>query len=191
VIEVKNHSKAVGRPALLITDMISAWDFPDAQTLVRAALRIAPRITDLKRRFEGRDLPVIYANDNRGRWRSDFRQQVEAAEGAGGPGTTIARLLAPMPGNFFILKPKHSAFFCTPLELLLQDLRVGKLLIVGVSSDQCILMTASDARMRNLDVTIPRDCVAGLTTARTRAALRYFDTVLQVNTAASPRIRGL
>lgn len=78
---------------------------------------------------------MIYANDNAGRWRSDFRTLIAEATRAGGPGGEIAELLAPDEDDYFLLKPKQSAFFGTPLELLLQHLKVDRLLLTGVASD--------------------------------------------------------
>src|SRR4051794_34567089 len=81
--------------ALLIVDMISGWDFPDAAPLLRQASPIAPSIALLKKRCLAAGAPVIYANDNRGHWRSDFRHVVRAALDQANPGATIARQLEP------------------------------------------------------------------------------------------------
>jgi nicotinamidase-related amidase len=174
--------------ALLITDMISTWNFPHGGRLLTGATAIAPRIARLKARCRAADAPVIYANDNRGRWRSDFRQLVAMAVEQGGAAAAIVQQLAPEPDDFFVLKPKHSAFFATPVELLLQYLRIERLIITGVAADQCVLLTATDARMRSRSV-IPRDCIAAETAARTRAAIRYFDEVLAVPTTPAARLR--
>jgi nicotinamidase-related amidase len=181
--------RAVGATALLIVDMISCWDFPDARTLLPQALRIAPRIAALKARCHRAGVPVVYANDNRGQWRSDFRHLVDAALHAPGLGQEIARALAPDDDDYFVLKPKHSAFFATPLHLLLQHLEVRRLLIAGVASDQCVTHSAVDARMRDFDVIVPGDCVASHTAARNRRALQHFDEALNVPTTPSTKLR--
>jgi len=144
--------------ALLIIDMISDWQFPDAQDLLPRAQAIAPHIADLKRRCRDAGVPVIYANDNRGRWRSDFRQVVELS--LQGEGAGITRTLLPDDDDYFLLKPKHSAFFCTPLDLLLQHLKVNRLVLTGVATDQCIATTAVDAKMHDYEVEVPDDCIA-------------------------------
>ena len=175
--------------ALLITDMISLWDFPNARALRTAARRIADPIARLKHRFRAAQAPIVYANDNRGRWRSDLRQLVELSLDAGRHAAEITTLLAPEVDDYFVLKPKHSAFLATPLEILLAHLHVRRLVITGVAADQCVLMSAADARMRNLEVMIPRDCVGAETRPRTRAAVLYFERVLQVATPESARVR--
>jgi nicotinamidase-related amidase len=183
------HRRIGDAAALLIVDMISGWDFPDAAALLAQAARAAPRIASLGERCRRRGLPVIYANDNRGQWRSDFPRLVREAMAQGGAGERIARLFEPAPNDYFVLKPKHSAFFDTPLELLLRHLEVRHLVVSGVSSDQCVLHTVADARMRDFQVQVPADCVATQSAARNRWAIRYFREVMGVSTVDSGRVR--
>jgi nicotinamidase-related amidase len=183
---------APGGSALLVIDMISGWDYPDAAPVLARALAIAPRVQRLAERCRAAGVPVIYASDNRGRWRSDQRELVRAALAEGRedtPGARLTRALAPQGDDYFVLKPRHSAFFATPLELLLRDLGAARVVLAGVSADQCVLATAGDARMRQLDVVVPRDCVAAPTPARTRAAVRHFAEVLGVPTPLGSRVR--
>ena len=174
---------------LLVIDMITCWDFPDADKLLPQAARIAPAIAALKARCRRAGVPVVYANDNRGQWRSDFRQVVSQSMVAGGQGARITSQLAPDEDDYFVLKPKHSAFFGTPLDLLLQHLKAHRLILTGVSSDQCVLSTATDARMRDYEVLVPADCVASQTAARNKGAIGHFTEVLGVPTTPSTRLR--
>lgn len=174
--------------ALLIIDMISPWDFPDARKLLPGARGIAKAISALKRRCHEAGAPVVYANDNRGRWRSNFPEVVQCSLDAGGPAAEITRALMPGPDDYFVLKPSQSAFFGTPLELLLRHLQARCIVVAGVASDQCVLSTALDARMRSLDVIVPRDCVASQTLARSRAVLQQFEKVHVLPTPPAARI---
>jgi len=183
--------RAAGATALLIIDMISSWDFPDATPLLAQAVAIAPPIARLKARCRRAGVPVIYANDNRGQWRSDFRQVFENALAQGGPGAQITQQLAPDEDDYFVLKPKHSAFFSTPLHLLLQHLQAHRLILTGVASDQCVVTSAVDARMRDYEVVVPADCVAAQSAARNRRALEHFEEALDVRTTVSARVRLL
>ena len=172
---------------LLIVDMVSDWQFPDAEALLAGARAVAPAIAALKRRCRERGVPVIYANDNQGRWRSDFRAVVQSS--LGGAGADITRTLMPGDEDYFLLKPRHSAFFATPLELLLQALQARRLVLAGVSSDQCILNTAVDARMRDYEVEVPRDCVATQGDERQAWVLKHFGEALNVPTPPSSGLR--
>ena len=175
--------------ALLVIDMVSTWRFPSARGLLGAALQIAPAIAQLKARCKSAGLPVVYANDNQGRWRSDWRQLMDAALAAGGDGARVAELLAPDEDDYFVLKPMHSAFFATPMQLLLQHLQVRHLILAGVASDQCVLATAAAARMHGLQVSVPRDVVAAPTAVRTQASIQHFEQVLKLRTTPGPRLR--
>jgi nicotinamidase-related amidase len=175
--------------ALLIIDMISTWDFPDAEKLAPGALTVAPRIAALKRRCERSAIPVIYVNDNRDRWRSEFRELAQEAAAASATGAALARWLTPTESDYSVLKPKHSAFYATPLDLLLRHLRVARLLITGVATDMCIAMSAAEARMRDYEVVVPRDCVATLSTARNARTVRALEEVHHLKTTVSTRIR--
>jgi nicotinamidase-related amidase len=180
---------AAAGTAVVVVDMISCWDFPDADKLLRGAQRIAPRIAALKMRCRKAGVPVIYANDNRGRWRSDFPALVGLSLGCGGPGAAITRTLEPAREDYFVLKPSYSAFFGTPLELLLRYLKVHRIAITGVASDQCVLSTVLEARMRSFEVLVPSDCVATQSAPRNRAVLRQLEEVHEVPTLPASRIR--
>jgi nicotinamidase-related amidase len=182
-------STATGGMALLVVDMISSWDFSDADKLGRAALAIAPRIGALKRRCVSAGVPVVYVNDNRGRWRSEFREIVRTSIAESATGRAIAEHLLPGDDDYSVLKPKHSAFYATPLDLLLRHLRVQRLLVTGVASDQCIVMSASEARMRDYEVIVPGDCVGAQTAARNAGALRHLREAYRIDTTESSRLR--
>lgn len=183
------ESRARHGLALLITDMIGTWDFPDADKLAPRAIAMAPRLAALKARCRRGGAAVIYANDNQGRWRSDFRRLVEMAEAAGGAGARIAALLEPGDDDYFVLKPKHSAFFATPLDLLLRHLHVRRLIVTGVAADACIAATAAEAHARDYEVLVPEDCVAAQTKAREQRALGQLRDAIGVRTTASSRVR--
>jgi nicotinamidase-related amidase len=180
---------ASGHMALLIVDMISCWDFPDADKLLPGALQMMPRLARLKARCRDARVPVIYANDNRGGWRSDSRELVEKSEACGGDAARISEGLRPTGEDYFLLKPRHSAFWGTPLELLLRHLKVRCIIVTGVSSDQCVLLTAGAARMRDLDVIVPRDGVATQSRQRAAAAHLIFSEAMGLPTTPCARLR--
>ena len=174
--------------ALLIVDMVNPFDFEGAERLRGPALRAARQIAKLRARFDRAQAPVIYANDNFMDWQGDFSDLLAACLAKGAPGAPIARLLQPGPTHYYVLKPKHSAFHDTPLEILLEKLQVRRLAITGVSTDSCILASAQDAHLREFPLWIPEDCTAAETPARKRRVLEVmrisFDAVTY---ASSPR----
>ena len=108
--------------ALLLIDVINDFDFPEADQLLSYARPRARNLLDLKRRAQKAGVPIIYVNDNFGRWKSDFRRTVDHCEQRG-RGRDVVRLLRPEESDYFVLKPKHSGFFSTTLETLLRYLQ--------------------------------------------------------------------
>jgi nicotinamidase-related amidase len=165
--------------ALLLIDVINHMDFEGSEALVRHAVPMAHRIAALKRRARDADIPVIYINDNFGRWQSDFRSVVEHCLNDGVPGEEVARILEPEEDDYFVLKPKHSAFFATTLDTLLSYLGAKTLILTGVAGNICILFSANDAYMRDYHIVVPADCVASNTTEENRYALQQIQQVLK------------
>lgn len=163
--------------ALILIDVINGFDFEGSEKLASDALEAAPRILALRRAAHAARVPVIYVNDNFGRWRSDFHAIVAACADPGQPGSSVSRLLAPEERDYFVLKPRHSAFYCTALELLLERLGVRTLVLVGFATNICVLYTASDAHMRGYQVVVPSDCTASNTDELTRHALEHMRLV--------------
>jgi nicotinamidase-related amidase len=176
------------RVALLLIDVINDMQFEGAERLVRHALPMARHLERLKKRAREAGIPAIYVNDNFGRWRSDFRRLVEYCTTQDVPGREISQLLRPDPEDYFVLKPMHSGFFGTTLDMLLQELGVSTLILTGVAANICVLFTANDAYMRHLRVYVPEDCVASNTPRENRYALAQMETVLKAVTTPSGRL---
>lgn len=167
-----------GDVALLIIDVINDLEFDGGENLLKFALPMSNRLAKLKQHFCEARLPVIYANDNFGRWKSDFRFQVAHCLNSHVRGQPIVEKLKPDDEDFFVLKPKHSAFFATTLDVLLQHLQIKRLVITGMATDICVLFTGNDAYMRDYQVIVPRDCVAANTQEQSNAALQLLQRVL-------------
>lgn len=167
--------------ALLIIDMINDLEFPEGDQFLAPTVAVAERIAALKARARSLQIPVVYVNDNFGRWRSDFNELVDHCLNDGVRGQRLAELLRPEPDDYVVLKPKHSAFFATTLETLLTYLQSKRLILTGISADVCVQFTANDAYMRDFALHVPADCVTAGAPAHTQAALDYMERVLQAD----------
>jgi nicotinamidase-related amidase len=165
--------------ALLLMDVINYLEFPEGEQLLRYALPMASRVLDLKRRAKAVGIPVVYVNDNFGRWRSDFTSQVEHCLKDGVRGQPLTEILLPEADDYFVLKPKHSGFFSTTLDILLEHLATKTLILTGIAGNNCVLFTANDAYMRDFALIVPRDCVAPNTEQLNRDALEQMRSVLK------------
>jgi len=171
--------------ALLLIDVINGLEFPEGEQLLRHALPMARNILALKRRAKEAGIPAIYANDNFGRWQSNFPDLVESCSRPDSRGRELARVLEPDAEDLSVLKPRHSAFYGTPLEFLLVELGVRRLVIVGLVTEMCVLFTAHDAYVRKFDMWIPEDCVASVDPQVHARTLTHCRDVLGIDTRAS------
>ena len=145
---------------LILIDLINDFEFDGADEMFTNTLAIAQPIANLKKHAKSAGIPVIYVNDNFGKWQSDFRKLVDHCLEDNVKGRPIAKLLRPDEQDYFVLKPKHSAFYATSLELLLRYLKAHTLILTGIAGNICVLFTANDGYMRDFDLVIPQDCIA-------------------------------
>ena len=172
--------------ALLLVDVINDFNFPEADLMLPRAIAAAAQISSLRQHAQRENVPVIYVNDNFGRWRSDFNATVENALKS--KGRAVAERLRPGPDDYFVLKPKHSGFFSTTLEILLHYLGVRSVVIAGFAGNICVLFTAADAHMRDLDLSIPADATASNTVEENQAALALMASVFKADTRPAAEV---
>jgi nicotinamidase-related amidase len=174
--------------ALLLIDVINDLEFSSGEQLLTHALPVAERLAALKRRAKQARVPVIYVNDNFGKWQSDFKSVLRHCLEEDVRGKSVAELLKPEEDDYFVLKPKHSGFFSTTLDTLLDYLQVKILILTGLTGDICVLFTANDAYMRDFHLLIPSDCVASADADENRHALEHMQRVLKADTRTSTEI---
>ena len=174
--------------ALLLIDVINDLEFSSGEALLRHALPVAEKLAALKRRAKASQVPVIYVNDNFGKWQSDFKSVLKHCLEEDVRGKPLAQLLKPEEDDYFVLKPKHSGFFSTTLDTLLDYLQVKILILTGLTGDICVLFTANDAYMRDFHLVIPADCVASADADENRHALEHMQRVLKADTRPSTEI---
>jgi nicotinamidase-related amidase len=170
---------------LVLIDFINPLDFDGADSLAPAALEAALATAKLKHRCDRFGYRSIYANDNYGLWQSNFADVWRDCVRRAGPARKLAETLRPSPTDFTILKPRHSAFYCTPLELLLTQLKARRLILTGLAADNCVLFTAMDAYVRQFQLWIPGDCVAAESEDAKANVLDYMARVLKAETRAA------
>jgi nicotinamidase-related amidase len=174
--------------ALLLIDVINDLEWEGGDAMLEHALPMAERIAALARRAREAGIPVVYVNDNYGKWQSDFRQVVEHCLGDGVRGLPLAKLLHPAEDDYFVLKPKHSGFYSTTLDTLLDYLGAKTLILTGIAANNCVLFTASDAFMRDFNLVVPPDCVASSDAETNRVAVEQMRTVLHADTTESTEL---
>ena len=145
---------------LILIDVISDFEFEDGEKLFKNALPMAKNLAALKKKAKKAKISVIYVNDNFGKWQSDFKKLLAHSLDEAVRGSKIVEMVAPDEDDYFVLKPKHSGFYSTTLEILLKHLQSKTLILTGVATDICVLFTANDAYLRDYKIVVPSDCVA-------------------------------
>jgi nicotinamidase-related amidase len=184
----RNSTTERHRAALLLIDVINDMDFDGSEALVRLAEPMAKKLRALKRRVRAAGVPTIYINDNFGKWRSDFRATVEYCLKAKVPGHNVAMMLKPDAKDYFVLKPKQSAFYGTTLDMLLRELGTKTVILTGIAGDNCVLFSANDAYMRDLKLCIPSDCIASNSEPENQYALQLMKKVVKADITPSTEL---
>jgi nicotinamidase-related amidase len=174
--------------ALLLIDVINDFDFEEGEQLLELALPVGKNIAELKKRANAAGIPSIYVNDNFGRWQSDFKKIVAHCSREDARGKAFVKLLLPDDDDYFVLKPKHSGFYSTTLELLLTHLGARNLILTGIAGNNCVLFTANDAYMRDFKLFIPADCVVSNTGQENEHALKQMETVLKADVTIASKL---
>lgn len=174
--------------ALLLIDVINDLEFPEKEQILPFIGPMAHSILELKRRAKRAGVPVVYVNDNFGRWQSNFNAQIEHCLDDDVAGKELVELLKPDDDDYFVLKAKHSGFYSTSLDLLLDYLQTKTAIVAGLAADICVLFTANDAYQRDFQVVVPEDCTASNTTEDRDFALRQMRKILKADTRPAREI---
>ena len=174
--------------ALLLIDVINDLDFEGNESLVKHARVMADRIAVLKQRARKAGIVCIYVNDNFGIWQSDFKTQVQHCLRPGVCGRFLIEKLKPEARDYFVLKPKHSGFYSTTLDIVLRYLETHTLILTGIAGDRCVLFTANDAYLREYRIVVPSDCVCSNNPKQNRQALELMERVLKADIRVSKKL---
>ena len=163
-----------GGTAVVVIDMINTYEHPDAEVLVHSVRQALPGVRRVLARARAAGVDVIYVNDNFGRWRSHHDELLDIA--LKGPYSELVEPVRPDEESLFVVKARHSIFFQTPLEYLLRQNGISRIVLCGQVTEQCVLYSALDAHIRHFEVTVVRDAVAHIHPALAEAALRMMET---------------
>jgi nicotinamidase-related amidase len=172
--------------ALLVIDMLNAYDFEDADKVAASASDAVPRIAELIERARGDDVPLIYVNDNYGDWNSSIEELVERALEGNHP--ELVEPIRPDGEEWFVIKARHTVFYGTPLEYLLQAQGIDRLVLTGQVTEQCILYSALDAYVRHIEVAVARDAVAHIYEELAEASLAMMERNMSAQIAPGAEI---
>jgi nicotinamidase-related amidase len=181
-------------PVLLIIDMLQdfldPWDTSERRTLVTST-------NDLIGMMRARGFPVIWVRQEfEPDLRDAFREMKRSGMRVTIKGTRGAELLPELrveAADRVLIKKRYSAFFRTPLEEWLAELKPDGLILAGVNTHACVRMTAIDAYQRDWEVILAADCIGSYDREHHEVSLRYMrDKIAEVlsNSEIATRLDG-
>jgi nicotinamidase-related amidase len=165
--------------ALLVIDIMNPFDFSHGETLAQHAKKIVGPINDLRNYCKKHGRPVIYINDHYELWKADLELIYDKCHNK--TSSDIITPLRPDEDDFFLIKPKHSAFYGTALNTLLHHLSVKNIILTGIAGNICVLFTANDAYMREFGLFVPNNAIASVSEEDNHYALTMMKNVLKAN----------
>ncbi|MGW7264049.1 cysteine hydrolase family protein [Streptomyces sp. NPDC054842] len=174
------------KTALIVVDMINTYEHEDAEVLVDSVRETLPAMRRLIGRAREQGADVIYVNDNFGRWRSHHDELLHAA--LQGPHADLVEPIRPDGESLFVVKARHSIFYQTPLEYLLNEQGIGHIVMCGQVTEQCVLYSALDAHIRHFRVTVPSDAVAHIHADLAQASFRMMQRNMNADVVPADQI---
>jgi nicotinamidase-related amidase len=163
----------MARTALIVVDMLSPYDHEDAEKLAASVAEQLPQMVELRdRAARAEDTLTVYVNDNYERWHSMREDLIRSALDGRRP--DLVEPLLPDEAAPFIAKGRHSIFYQTSVDHLLQVEQVKRVVLCGQVTEQCIQYSALDAYMRGYEVSVPSDAVAHIEPEWARTALEMM-----------------
>jgi nicotinamidase-related amidase len=175
--------------ALIVVDMLNPYDHEDADALAESVEGIVEPVRTLLDGAADSELDVIYVNDNYNDWNSS--QEELARRALGGRHPDLVEPVLPPDEASFVIKARHSIFYGTPLEHLLHERGVERLLLCGQVTEQCILYSALDAYVRRFEVAVASDAVAHIDVSLADAALHMMERNMRAQIVESRKFHSL
>jgi nicotinamidase-related amidase len=173
--------------ALLVVDMLNTYEHDDAEVLAETVRAAIPQMAALIERARNDEVPIVHVNDNYGDWNSSSEELAEAAMKGRYP--ELVEPVLPAADELFVIKTRHSVFFSTPLEYLLETMDVGRIVLTGQVTEQCILYSAVDGYVGHFEVSVPHDGVAHIHEQLAKAALEMMDRNMHAEIAGASDLR--
>lgn len=168
------------RVATLVIDMLNPYDFDDGDALARNARgRMDPLRGLIDATSSHGDAELVYVNDNF----DDFTATSKdiGAVAMEGRHPEVVEPILPPKGALFVQKVRHSGFYESGLNHLLAVKEIGRVVLAGQVTEQCVLYTALDAYIRGFDIVVARDAVVPLEDDLGHAALRMMESNMKAD----------
>jgi nicotinamidase-related amidase len=170
--------------ALIVVDMLNPYEHKDADPLMASVQRMLDNLRELIAAGREEGLRTVYVNDNHGDWTAGPKDIAQRALAGARP--DLVESVLPPDDAPFIIKARHSIFYETLLEYLLQREEIQRLVLAGQVTEQCILYSALDGYVRHFEVVIPTDAIAHIDDRMAQAAIDMMEINMHAQLATGP-----
>lgn len=172
--------------ALVVLDMLNSYEHEESEELAANVAAALDGIRTVIARAREAEVPVVYVNDNHGDWNSS--QEELAAKARAGRHPELVEPILPVAGDSFVIKARHDGFYETPLEYLLGQMRVDRIVFAGQVTEQCIFYSALAAYVRHFRPAVATDAVAAIYDDLAAAALRMMERNMDAELGAAAEL---
>jgi nicotinamidase-related amidase len=149
------------KPALIIIDMVKDnFIVSKKLPITPFALKIIDPINHLISVFRKHQWPIVFSTDAFHREDFIFKGRMHPHSLAGTEGAEVIDALDKEDEDFWLPKPRFSAFFQTGLEKWLREKEVTLCAVGGISTHFCVLTTVMDAICHDFKAVLLEDCSA-------------------------------
>jgi nicotinamidase-related amidase len=181
------HPARGDKTALLVIDMLNTYEHEDGDRLAESVRAAVPQIRGLIEHARKEHTPIIWVNDNYGDWNSSSEELARAALEGRYP--ELVEPVLPRDDDLFVIKTRHSVFFSTPLAYLLETMMVGRIVLTGQVTEQCVLYSAVDGYVSHFDVAVARDGVAHVYEHLAEAACEMMERNMRAEIAPAHKLQ--
>ncbi|MBM4278920.1 MAG: cysteine hydrolase [Deltaproteobacteria bacterium] len=163
------------KPAIIIVDMLKdtlkeGSRFP----ITQEAKRIIPNLQRLLNESREKGCPIIFACDSFLKEDFIFKGKMKARSLRGTKDAEVVDDLKPEPTDMVLPKRRFSAFFKTDLDQTLRTLGVDMIVVTGIATEVCVLMTAMDGLCHDFSVILLEDCCASRNSEAHQGCLNLY-----------------
>ena len=149
------------KPAIIVVDMLkdNLKESP-RNPCFQEGKAVMPNLQRLLEEGRKRGFPIIFACDSFLEGDFIFRGKMKVHCLRGTKGAEVVDDLKPRPTDIILPKRRFSAFFKTDLDQTLRTLGIDTIIVTGMTTEVCVLMTAMDGLSHDFSVILLEDCSA-------------------------------
>jgi len=163
------------KPAIIVVDMLKD-NFKESprNPYFQEGKAVIPNLQRLLEEGRKKRFPIIFACDSFLKDDFIFKGRMKVHSLRGTKGAEVIEDLKPEPTDIILSKRRFSAFFKTDLDQTLRTLGVDTIVVTGVTTEVCVLMTVMDGLSHDFSAILLEDCCASRSKEFHQACLHLY-----------------